>query len=114
MTTRLEDAEAASAKAQFGDVLAFDLSSIIGEFTWACVVIAINSPTATTSINSMPKRLKEMYRMEPPRFQLVCEGQQREIPTHCDKSHIDSIHENAYGAIKSRPDLTPHAHLSFS
>jgi hypothetical protein len=108
------DAETASAKAQSGDAPVFEVFSVNGELAWACDVIAMNSPTETTSINSTPKRFKEMYRMEPPRFQLVCEGQQRKNPAYCDKSHIDSIPEYAYGAIKLRPDLPPCRHLSFS
>jgi hypothetical protein len=113
VTTSWGDAEAASANAQFGEAFASNLCSSLGELAWACTVIAMNKPTAMTSTNNMPKRFKVMYRMEPPRFQLVCEWQQEDIPTHCDKSHINSIPENAYSEIKSRPDLIPDAHLSF-
>jgi hypothetical protein len=73
----------------------------------------MNSPTATTSIAIKLKRFKEKNRIEPPRIQLVCEGQQGGFPAYCDKRHINSIPENPPYAIKSRPDLTLDKHLSF-
>jgi hypothetical protein len=75
VTTRAGEEEELSAKAQFGEGGALDVSPMTGVFARACAVMKMNSPSATTSIKNMPKRFGEKNRIEPPLIQLECEGQ---------------------------------------
>jgi hypothetical protein len=68
VTTSCGDEDSTSANAQLGDGAELDSSPVTGEFARAWVVMNMSSPTATTSIASMPKRFSEKNRIEPPRI----------------------------------------------
>ena len=88
MTTSFGDESSDPAKDQLGDVARFEVVPGEREFAFACVVMNMNKPRATTSMASKAKRFGEKNRIEPPRIQLAFDYCRDKIPTNCDNCHL--------------------------